>query len=62
MYIAIYDINLDEGTYAAVHGISNVYRDFGDVGKTLDEISRIMNSNVSDEYKDVMLSSMICIL
>lgn len=54
MYIAIYDINLDEGTYAAVHGISNVYRDFGDVGKNLDAISRIMNSIVSDEYKDVM--------
>ena len=54
MYIAIYDINLDEGTYAAVHGISNVYRDFGDEGKTLDAISRIMNSIVSDEYKDVM--------
>lgn len=54
MYIAIYDINLDEGTYAAVHGISNVYRDFGDEGKNLDAISRIMNEIVSDDYKDVM--------
>ena len=54
MYIAIYDINLDEGTYTVVHGISNVYRDFGDVGKTLDAISVIMNSIVSDEYKGAM--------
>lgn len=54
MYIAIYDINLDEGSYTVVHGISNVYRDFGDVGKILDAISVIMNSVVSDEYKDVM--------
>lgn len=54
MYIAIYDINLDEGTYTVVHGISNVYRDFGDVGKTLDVISVIMNSIVSDEYKGAM--------
>lgn len=55
MYIAIYDINLDEGSYTVVHGISNVYRDFGDVGKILDAISVIMNSVVSDEYKDVMV-------
>lgn len=54
MYIAIYDINLDEGTYTVVHGISNVCRDFGDVGKTLDAISVIMNSIVSDEYKGAM--------
>lgn len=54
MYIAIYDINLDEGTYTVVHGISNVYRDFGDVGKTLDAISVIMNNIVSDEYKGAM--------
>lgn len=54
MYIVIYDINLDEGTYTVVHGISNVYRDFGDVGKTLDAISVIMNSIVSDEYKGAM--------
>lgn len=54
MYITIYDINLDEGTYTVVHGISNVYRDFGDVGKTLDAISVIMNNIVSDEYKGAM--------
>ena len=54
MYIAIYDINLNDNTYDVVHGITNFYSDFNKKAETLDVINRVLNNTVSDEYKKVM--------
>lgn len=54
MYIAIYDINLNDNTYDVVHGITNFYSDFNKKAETLDVINRVLNNTVSDEYKEAM--------
>lgn len=54
MYIAIYDIDLNDNTYDVVHGITNFYSDFNKKAETLDAINRVLNNTVSDEYKEAM--------